>query len=230
MTFEEADISLILKAVKFSAEKHKTQRRKGAEGSPYINHPIDVAETLWRIGRVRDVSVIAAAVLHDTVEDTNTKPCEIDRQFGSEIRSLVDEVSDDKSLPKAERKRLQIEHAPQLSKRAQQIKLADKIFNVAEMTFAPPDWSLRRRAEYLDWSERVVSGLRGCNPNLEDVFDLVMRVAKQGLGEAVSTSAADSDAARGLLAAGKKGGRLKRKGRIGRRRVSTTLRHRPIGI
>lgn len=203
MTFEEADISLVLKAVKFSAEKHKTQRRKGAEGTPYINHPIDVAETLWRIGKVRDVSVIAAAVLHDTVEDTNANPYEIERLFGPEIGSLVDEVSDDKSLPKPERKRLQIVHAPQLSKRAQQVKLADKIFNVAEMAFAPPDWSLQRRAEYLDWADKVVSGLRGCNPHLESLFDLVMRVAKRELGDAVSASSADIDAARGLMAAGK---------------------------
>jgi guanosine-3',5'-bis(diphosphate) 3'-pyrophosphohydrolase len=115
MTFNEEDVSLLLKAVKFSAEKHKTQRRKGAEGSPYVNHPIGVAETLWRVGGVRDISVIIAAILHDTVEDTETTLAEIEEHFGPVVWSLVQEVTDDKSLPKPERKRLQIEHAPHLS-------------------------------------------------------------------------------------------------------------------
>src|ERR1041385_3192371 len=110
--FKQEDISLLIKAVKFSAEKHKTQRRKGAEGSPYINHPIDVAEMLWNAGSVRDIPVLAAAMLHDTVEDTTTTPAEIEEHFGQVVRSLVQEVTDDKSLPKSERKRLQIEHAP----------------------------------------------------------------------------------------------------------------------
>ncbi len=89
MTFEEADISLILRALSFSARKHKNQRRKGAEGSPYINHPIDVAETLWKVGCVRDISVIVAAILHDTVEDTETTLAEIEEHFGPVVRSLV---------------------------------------------------------------------------------------------------------------------------------------------
>ena len=109
MTFNEEDLSLLLEAVKFSAEKHKTQRRKGAEGSPYINHPIGVAETLWRVGGVRDLSVIIAAILHDTVEDTETTLAEIEEHFGPVVRSLVQEVTDDKSLRKPERKRLQID-------------------------------------------------------------------------------------------------------------------------
>lgn len=179
--FNDNDISLLLTATKFAADRHRRQCRKGVDASPYINHPIDVAETLWRVGEVRDVSVIAAAILHDTVEDTNATPNEIERLFGKEIRSLVDEVSDDKSLPKLERKRLQIEHAPHLSKGAQQIKLADKIFNVAEVTFAPPDWPHQRRVEYLAWAESVVAGLRGCNPELESTFDVVMRIARRRL-------------------------------------------------
>lgn len=179
MTFEEKDFSLLLKAVKFSAEKHKTQRRKGAEGSPYINHPIDVAETLWHVGGVRDISVIVAAILHDTVEDTETTLLEIEEHFGPVVRSLVQEVTDDKSLPKSERKRLQIEHAPHLSTGAKQIKLADKISNINDVAFAPPtDWPYQRRLDYLTWANNVVAGLRGCNEQLENSFDKVMRVAK----------------------------------------------------
>jgi guanosine-3',5'-bis(diphosphate) 3'-pyrophosphohydrolase len=182
MTFEEADISLILKALSFSASTHKDQRRKGAEGSPYINHPIEVAETLWNIGGVREISIIVAAILHDTVEDTETTLAEIEEHFGPVIRSLVQEVTDDKSLPKPERKRLQIEHAPHLSKGAQQIKLADKISNINDVAFAPPaHWPHQRRVDYLAWADSVVNGLRGCNKPMEELFDKTMSKARSQL-------------------------------------------------
>ncbi len=184
MTFNEEDISLLLKAVRFSAEKHKTQRRKGAEGSPYINHPIAVAETLWTVGEVRDINIIVAAILHDTVEDTKTPIGEIEDHFGPVVRSLVEEVTDYKSLPKAERKRLQIEHAPHLTKGAQQIKLADKISNIQDVAYAPPaHWDHQRRVNYLIWADAVVAGLRGCNVKLENTFDAGMRIARQRLSE-----------------------------------------------
>ncbi len=184
MTFNEEDISLLLTAVQFSAEKHKTQRRKGAEGSPYVNHPIAVAETLWIVGGVRDISVIVAAILHDTVEDTETTLAEIEENFGPVVRSLVQEVTDDKSLPKPDRKRLQIEHAPHLSKGAQQIKLADKISNINDVAFAPPaHWDHKRRVDYLTWADAVVAGFRGCNVKLENTFDTGMRTARQRLSE-----------------------------------------------
>ena len=180
--FKQDDVSLLLKAVKFSAEKHKTQRRKGAEGSPYINHPIDVAEMLWNAGSVRDIHVIVAAILHDTVEDTQTTPSEIEEHFGPAVRSLVQEVTDDKSLPKPERKRLQIEHAPHLSTGAKQIKLADKISNIHDVAFAPPaDWPYQRRTDYLTWADRVVNGLRGCNEGLEQLFDKTISRARSQL-------------------------------------------------
>lgn len=172
MTFAEQDISLILRAVRFSAEKHKNQRRKGVEGVPYINHPIAVAELLWTVGEVRDVNVICGAILHDTVEDTGATPAELAEHFGSAVSSLVLEVSDDKSLPKSERKRLQIEHAPHLSAGAKQIKLADKISNINDVAGSPPaDWPLQRRIDYLAWADSVVSGLRGSNKKLEQLFD-----------------------------------------------------------
>lgn len=179
MNFKEKDLSLLIKAVKFSADKHKTQRRKGAEGSPYINHPIDVAETLWNVGGVRRISVIIAAILHDTVEDTKTTLSEIEEGFGAVVRSLVQEVTDDKTLPKPKRKRLQIEHAPHLSRGAKQIKLADKISNVNDVAFAPPaHWPHKRRVDYLSWADKVVGGLRGCNKQLEQLFDKTIGEAR----------------------------------------------------
>ena len=120
------------------------------------------------MGQVADLIVLQSAILHDTIEDTETTPEEIEALFGREVRGVVAEMTDDKSLPKAERKRLQIEHAPQLSRRAQIVKIADKISNVRAMREAPPaDWSLERRLEYLDWTKQVVAGLRGCNAPLE---------------------------------------------------------------
>lgn len=180
--FEVNEIDLLLTALSFSAEKHRHQRRKDCVGSPYINHPIQVAETLWRIGGIRDLVVIIGALLHDTLEDTDATAAEISTLFGAEILTLVQEVTDDKSLPKAQRKRLQIETAAHKSFRAKQLKLADKSCNVYDVTHCPPqDWSLKRRQEYLDWSEQVVAGLRGVNPALEAYYDQVLFQARSVL-------------------------------------------------
>jgi guanosine-3',5'-bis(diphosphate) 3'-pyrophosphohydrolase len=169
----------LLKASTFAARKHRDQRRKDAEASPYINHPIEVAEILARIGGVDDVTVLQAALLHDTVEDTQTSPDELEREFGSAVRKLVEEVTDDKTLSKLERKRLQIEHAPHLSPRAKLIKLADKICNVRDVAHSPPkDWDDRRRLEYFDWAAKVVAGCRGTNRALERHFDAQLREAQ----------------------------------------------------
>lgn len=179
---EAAGADLLLRALEFSAEKHRAQRRKGVDASPYVNHPIEVASLLANVGGVRDMAVLVAAVLHDTIEDTRTSLEEIDAAFGKEIRHLVQEVTDDKNLPKAERKRLQVEHAPQLSHRAKLIKIADKISNVRDVTDGPPsDWSVERRREYLDWAERVVAGCRGVDRALETRFDEVLRRAREVL-------------------------------------------------
>ena len=179
---EPNTIAAVLKALHFAATKHRDQRRKGVEASPYINHPIEVAELLARVGGVTDLVILQSAILHDTIEDTKTAPDELEAAFGTEVRQLVEEVTDNKALPKAQRKRLQIEHAPDLSKRAKQIKLADKISNVRSVTqFPPADWSLERRREYLDWSEQVASGLRGCNSSLEDLYGEVLHDARRAL-------------------------------------------------
>ncbi len=173
---DEDAITLILQALRFAARKHSSQRRKGSDQSPYINHPIDVLDLLWRVGGVRRAEVLAAAVLHDTLEDTATTPAELEAAFGREVLALVQEVSDDKRLPKEERKRLQVEHAPALSEGARLIKLADKISNVRDMRHTPPVfWSRQRREEYLAWAAQVVSRLRGTNAALEAEFERVLR-------------------------------------------------------
>lgn len=180
-------VAAILKAVHFAANKHRNQRRKDVEASPYINHPIEVAELLSRVGGVSDIVVLQGAILHDTIEDTKTTGEELEEAFGSDVRRVVEEVTDDKRLPKAERKQLQIEHAPHLSERARQIKLADKISNVRGVTQTPPaDWSQARRQEYLDWTEQVVTGLRGCNLSLEDLYDEVLEEGRSLIGAAAS--------------------------------------------
>ena len=166
------EIQILVSAAAFAAEKHRNQRRKDADASPYINHPISLANVLANEAGIADVQIIAAALLHDTIEDTDTTAEELRVLFGNEIAGIVLEVTDDKSLPKAERKRLQIEHAPHLGHRAKQIKLADKICNLRDIRRAPPaDWSLERRREYFDWASRVVDGLRGTHSGLESLFD-----------------------------------------------------------
>jgi guanosine-3',5'-bis(diphosphate) 3'-pyrophosphohydrolase len=174
---------LLLKAYRFSADKHSNQRRKDRARSPYINHPIEVVQLLWEVGGVRDIHVLLAAILHDTLEDTDTRPEEIRHWFGEEVLSLVLEVSDDKSLPKQERKRLQIVRAPDKSYGAKLIKLADKACNVRNLVTMPPtSWSLERRREYLLWTEKVVTGLRGTNPALEEYYDHELASGKLLLG------------------------------------------------
>lgn len=173
----------LLEALRFSAEKHRNQRRKDSERSPYINHPIEVVQLLWEVGEVRDVEVLLAAILHDTIEDTETRPEEISDRFGEDVLSFVLEVSDDKSLPKSERKRLQIVNAPHKSYGAKLIKLADKACNVRNLITMPPkDWSLERKQEYLLWGEKVVAGLRGTNVALEDYYDHELSSGKLLLG------------------------------------------------
>ncbi|HQE92383.1 MAG TPA: HD domain-containing protein [Anaerolineae bacterium] len=182
--FTEQDFDIFMRALSFAACKHQNQRRKGRARLPYIHHPIRVAEILWCVGAVRDMPTLVTALLHDTLEDTETSAGELETLFGAEILALVLEVTDDKSLPQATRKQLQIEHAPHLSTKARLVKLADKINNVDDVSHDPPeDWTLKRRLEYLDWAEAVVAGLRGVNPSLEAYFDAVVRKGREMLTE-----------------------------------------------
>lgn len=169
---ESKTLRSVIAAAAFAAQKHRDQRRKGAEASPYINHPIAVTNVLANEADVTDESVLVAALLHDTVEDTATTPGELRGQFGVEVTSIVLEVTDDKSLSKPERKRRQIVHAAGLSDRAKLVKLADKICNLREMNASPPhDWPLDRKHEYFEWARQVVDELRGASPRLEALFD-----------------------------------------------------------
>lgn len=188
MEVKISGVALLLKALQFSAEKHRDQRRKDKNASPYINHPIEVTSLLANVGGVTDPTTLVAAILHDTIEDTQTTPEELESRFSIEVRLLVEELTDDKTLPKAERKRLQIEHAPLVSNRAQLIKLADKICNVRDVTHHPPaDWPTDRRRAYLNWTEQVVAGCRPCNPALEQYYDQVLGEGRAALGLEDST-------------------------------------------
>jgi guanosine-3',5'-bis(diphosphate) 3'-pyrophosphohydrolase len=164
-------ISLLFKALAFSAKKHSKQTRKDIDKSPYINHPIALANILaqrWVI----DENVLCAAILHDTIEDTKTTADELRKHFGEKITSIVLEVSDDKSLEKEVRKQLQIDHAASLSKEAKLVKLADKIANITDIINSPPvDWSKGRKQEYFAWAKAVVDNLRGVHQGLEGEFD-----------------------------------------------------------
>lgn len=184
---ETPDTSIVFAALKFAAVKHRTQKRKDKE-SPYINHPIDVADILVQVAAVRDTETIAAALLHDTVEDTGATEDELRKLFGDDVAKLVMECTDDKSLPKEERKRLQVVNAPHKSPRAKLIKIADKICNVADIAKTPPpDWSLQRRIDYLNWAEKVVAGLRGGCAELDELFDKTIAEGRNALS--VSTGA-----------------------------------------
>lgn len=169
----EADIGLILKALEFAAKKHRDQRRKDKQASPYINHPIALANTLCNEAGIADIETICGALLHDTVEDTETTEQELRDTFGHAISDIVMEVTDDKSRPKTERKQLQIEHAAHVSDKAKLVKLADKISNLRDMVDCPPaHWSRERKQEYFDWAKQVIDRLRGINPQLEAIFDV----------------------------------------------------------
>lgn len=163
-------MELVLQAAAFAAEKHRTQRRKDIE-TPFINHPIQLAYILVQAD-VEDPKILAAALLHDTIEDTDTTIDEIEIIFGYEIARVVAECSDDKRLTKLERKKAQIEHAAGLSRAARLVKLADKIANVSDIEGAPPaGWSIERKREYFDWAKAVVDKMRGTHVGLEARFD-----------------------------------------------------------
>jgi guanosine-3',5'-bis(diphosphate) 3'-pyrophosphohydrolase len=179
---ERDGAALLLRATAFAADRHRAQKRKDKDRTPYINHPIDVASRLANIGGVQDIDVLVAAVLHDTIEDTGTTPAELEAAFGERVRSLVLEVTDDKTVEKAERKRRQAEHAPHLSPSAKLIKLADQTSNITDIALTPPhDWPLERKRDYVDWAERVAAGCRGVNPALEAAFDRELQRAREVL-------------------------------------------------
>jgi len=169
---ESGSFTLLIEAIAFAAERHRDQRRKDPNRTPYINHPIALMRVLSVEAGVQDPVVLCAALLHDTVEDTGTTPEEIEARFGAEICAVVMEVTDDKVLCKAERKRLQVEHAAGASEAARLVKLADKICNLRDVAASPPvGWDLKRQQAYFDWASRVVAQIRGTHSGLEALFD-----------------------------------------------------------
>jgi guanosine-3',5'-bis(diphosphate) 3'-pyrophosphohydrolase len=167
---------LVQKAARFAAQKHKGQIRKGRDECPYIDHLKSVAQVIAEVGGIEDPEILAAAWLHDTLEDTETTPEELEANFGERVRQLVEEVSDDKSLPKDERKQQQIQHAPTLSPDPVLIKLGDKISNIIDVTHTPPThWTPERRKYYLDWAEEVIDNCPKVNTALEQHFAEVLK-------------------------------------------------------
>lgn len=169
----------LIEAAHFAAKKHRDQRRKNRDASPYINHPLEVTHNLATIGGVDDEEILIAALLHDTIEDTETTREEIAELFGDRVATLVMECTDDKSLPKLERKRLQIVNAPKKSDGAKQIKICDKMANLTSILADPPaNWTTQRKREYFEWAKQVVSGLLGVNKALDQV---IQRLLAEGL-------------------------------------------------
>src|SRR6516225_9145145 len=167
-----AGLVAVLRAADATAHWHVNQRRKGAAQEPYVTHLIEVAMLVAEATAGADPNLIVAALLHDTIEDQGVTREEIAAQFNDDVAGLVCEVTDDKQLPKAERKRLQIKHAPKLTPRAKILKLADKISNLRSLATSPPaDWPMQRRSDYVIWTTEVVQGLRGTSGLLEQEFD-----------------------------------------------------------
>jgi GTP diphosphokinase / guanosine-3',5'-bis(diphosphate) 3'-diphosphatase len=165
-------VKILMNAAYFAAEKHALQRRKGVAAEPYINHLLEVAALVASATTEPDVPAVIAALLHDCIEDAGVTEQEVAEQFGDEIAGVVAEVTDDKSLRKEERKRLQVANASKKSPRGALVKLADKISNLRAMLNSPPaDWSYERRAQYFIWAKQVVDGLPSPNPILKAEFD-----------------------------------------------------------
>ena len=166
----------LLEAVDFAAYKHRFQRRKDKEATPYINHPIRVAKILSEAGE-NNIDLLIAAVLHDTIEDTETTTDELKRQFGDVVCSLVLEVTDNKDLPKEERKRLQIINAPKKSERSKKLKYGDLICNLTDILDHPPhDWTNDRKIQYFEWSRQIGEGLGDVNLVLKELLrNLIQR-------------------------------------------------------
>ena len=173
---------MVLKAADAAARWHVHQRRKGAAKEPYINHLLEVASLVAEATGGKDPDLVIAALLHDAIEDCEVPKQLIAETFGDIVANVVAEVTDDKKLPKEERKAIQAETAHKKSDRAKVLKLADKTSNLRTLASSPaPDWSVRRKLEYIEWARKVVDGLRGANAMLEKQFDEAARAAEQSL-------------------------------------------------
>lgn len=177
------NINYLTKAYVFAAEKHVKQRRKGVKDIPYINHPIEVANLLSHSNEQVDYSLLIAAILHDTIEDTDTSEKEIEQLFGNNVLNIVLEVTDNMQLSKAERRKKQTNSAPHLSPQAKQIKIADKTCNILDMLTTRIEWTQQMKRDYVKWAISVVDGCRGVNIVLEKEFDKAVKLALNTLGD-----------------------------------------------
>ena len=172
----------VLRAADAAARWHVHQRRKGAAHEPYMNHLLEVATLVAEATDGKDPELVVAALLHDAIEDQEVPRLVIAEVFGEGVAQLVEEVTDDKNLEKQERKRLQVENAHKKSQRAKMLKLADKTSNLrAIAASAPPDWSVKRRLEYVEWARQVAEGLVGVSEWLEQEFEKAARDAEQSV-------------------------------------------------
>jgi guanosine-3',5'-bis(diphosphate) 3'-pyrophosphohydrolase len=183
----------VLKAAETAARWHANQKSKGADGAPYVNHLLEVAFLVADATGAKDPNLIIAALLHDAIEDQDIQREEIAKRFGEDVGSLVQEMTDDKSLPSKERKRLQVEHAPRKSRRAKILKLADKVSNIRSIASDPPDWSDTRKLAYVQWGRAVVAGLRGASSQLERQFDEAAREAEGSIAGRRATQVASTE-------------------------------------
>jgi len=189
-----SDVSKIIFAVNFSAEKHKNQRRKNPDKIPYINHPVGVADILIEEGKIEEVDLICAAYLHDTIEDTDTTEEEITKHFGPNVASIVKELSDDKLLPQEERKRLRIVNAPTKSIAAKTVGMCDKIYNLRDLErILPNGWTEERRVQYFIWSKKVVENYYHANSNLAQILQNMFLEHKTSMEEIELGDNRDSD-------------------------------------
>jgi GTP diphosphokinase / guanosine-3',5'-bis(diphosphate) 3'-diphosphatase len=170
----------VLRAADAAARWHVHQRRKGAAEEPYVNHLLEVATLVAEATDGKDPELVIAALLHDSIEDQEVPRSVIAEAFGNGVAKLVEEVTDDKRLEKQERKRLQVEHAHKKSQRAKILKLADKTSNLRAIAASPPpEWSVKRRLEYVDWARKVSTGLTGVSKWLEGEFEQAAKEAER---------------------------------------------------
>jgi (p)ppGpp synthase/HD superfamily hydrolase len=170
----------VLRAADAAARWHVHQRRKGAAEEPYINHLLEVATLVAEATNGKDPDLVVAALLHDAIEDQEVPRSIIAKEFGEDVACLVEEVTDDKTVDKQERKRLQVANAAKKSERAKVLKLADKTSNLRAIAGSPAaGWSVKRRLDYVNWARAVVAGLKGVSPWLEGEFEAAAEAAER---------------------------------------------------
>jgi len=181
--------NILYSALEYASEKHMGKTRKDAEKTPYIVHPMGVAVILWQEANVRDIDVLVAALLHDTLEDTNATEAEIEGMFGGRVLSIVKELSNDRNLSGQENKQRQIEHAPLMSQEAKLVKLADRLYNIRDLQAKTPvTWSKEDVERYFSWAAKLLQGLAGTDEHLENALKWELSHNKSEKSEAISKS------------------------------------------